>query len=247
MHEQIDIDDNHLKRLTAIEGIIWDLDNTLYRLDEVLQEAFNLSVARAAIDAGVPLRLGEAAKLARKSFLENGYSGQVFIDDYGISQRNLHFEFHGFLDETVIEKSQDTRALFVTLALRHVLVTHSARPWAQKVLAHLNLQDWFPEKQILALEDYNFIYKHISGEAFDKAMSIMALASEKVLIVEDTLKNLRIPHEMGLMTCYIHHGAVPDVKPEFVDIMANSALELLGRLQQLQTDDRKTRLQRKSQ
>lgn len=52
------------ERLRTAEGIIWDLDGTLYRFDEVLKKAFRLAAARAARHNKVPHTLDEAVALA---------------------------------------------------------------------------------------------------------------------------------------------------------------------------------------
>ena len=150
------------QKLIDVEAIIWDLDNTLYKIDNVLIDAFHLSYARAAIAAGADLKFGEAAKMARKSFEETGFSGQIFVEKYGIERADMHFEHHGYMDETVIEKSLEMRSLFLQLSLEHALLTHSARNWAEKVLDHLTLREWFPKNRIFALEDCDFFPKQLA-------------------------------------------------------------------------------------
>jgi putative hydrolase of the HAD superfamily len=103
--------------MDSIQGIIWDLDNTLYRLDEALEHSFNLAIAKSAIALGVPLTLEQASEMAHRSFIEYGFSGKVFIDRYDISYEKLHFDFHKYLDESVVEGSIKTRNLFRDLNL----------------------------------------------------------------------------------------------------------------------------------
>src|ERR1051325_10964315 len=88
--------------LADLRGIIWDLDNTLYRVDRAMEDAFHFAVARAVIEAGVDLPFKQAADMAHQSFLKYGHSGRVFIDRYGLDAQKLHFSYHGYIDETVI-------------------------------------------------------------------------------------------------------------------------------------------------
>ncbi len=144
------------QKLQTIEGIVWDLDNTLYRLEDAVKHAFHHAIAHAAIDAGVELSLEEAVRLANQSFADHGYSGRVFVKDFGIDDVWLHHRFHDHLDETIIGKNAELDELFYKTGLRHGLITHGSGKWARKVLTRLGLREWFPEDCILALEDYGF-------------------------------------------------------------------------------------------
>ena len=40
---------NAVPDFTSVKGIVWDLDDTLYRQDELIKHAFNVAIARAAV------------------------------------------------------------------------------------------------------------------------------------------------------------------------------------------------------
>lgn len=213
--------------LPSARGIVWDLDNTLYRADEAIIDAFNVAMARAVRRAGVDLEMEEAAAMARRSFETYGYSGYVFVQEYGIDRDALHYEVHGTIDEKVIRDTLAVRDLFAAARRDHVLVTHSARVWAEKVLSHLGLRDFFPDGRVLAFEHYDFESKGESRRAFEMALDRIGHPAREVVVVEDTLKNLRIPREMGFGTVLIHHGRPPADIPGFVDFSCANAAELL--------------------
>lgn len=213
--------------LTGLSGIVWDLDNTLYRVDRAMEDAFHYAVARAVIEAGVDLPFKQAADMAHQSFLKYGHSGRVFIDRYGLDPHKLHFSYHGYIDETVIVKSIEQRELFSSLSLRHVLVTHSARSWAERVLSHLGLSQWFPSDHVLAFEDYNFKAKHAHSTGFDAALEKLGLQAGSVAVIEDMLPNLEIPHKMGMTTIYIRHGVRLDSPPGFLHLSCDSTVDAL--------------------
>lgn len=215
---------------SGVRGVIWDLDNTLYRLDDAIIHAFNLAIARMAVDAGIDLSLEEAVALGKKSFIENGYSGTVFIKEYGIDQEDIHHNFHKNIDETVIVKSQQVKNLFAQLNLSNVLVTHGAYSWATRVLSHLELREFFPDQNILALEHYDFERKYESRKGFSMALEKIRQVPENVLMVEDTVENLRIPHEMGIKTAFIHHGQEPADLPDYVGFSCSNVLDVLEKL-----------------
>lgn len=222
-----------------IRGIIWDLDNTLYRLDEAIIHAFNLSIAKIAREEGVDASMEEVIDMAIRSFEETGYSGTVFIRDHNIDQELLHYNFHKGIDEKVIEKSLETKDLFTDINLSHVLVTHGAYDWAHRVLSHLELLKFFPNNHILALEHYDFERKYESRKGFSMALDRLRLLPEDTLMVEDSMGNLRIPHEMGIKTVYIHHGRIPKDVPEYVDYCFNNVPEMLQGIKTAQISHKK--------
>lgn len=220
------------QRLNGLKGIIWDLDNTLYRLDDTMTHAFHTAIARAVEDAGVELDLETTIRLARKSFEDHGYSGRVFVKDYGVDDEWLHHKFHGYIDETLIVKSLETIDMFHRVGLKHALVTHGSAEWAKRVLKHLGLAPWFRDECVLGLEDYRFEKKSDSALSFSQALKMLDLDAEEAIFVEDTPRNLSIPHRMGMGTVLIHYGARTEILPDFIDADYNNALDLLHHIVQ---------------
>lgn len=224
-------------RLRNLEGLLWDLDNTLYRLDELLEEAFNIAVAHAAQDCGLSMPFDDAVTMARRSFAETGYSGRYFITEHGIDRDLLHHRFHDHLDETVIVKSVELQQSLDRQDLTHALITHGARTWAERVLQHLGLRSFFPDGHIFALEDYAFEKKHESRRPFTTALDRTGTAAARTVIIEDLAENLKIPHEMGLGTVWLHHGRPPAAVPDHVDFCCANALEFMQHLEALEESD----------
>jgi putative hydrolase of the HAD superfamily len=214
-------------RLEELQGVVWDLDNTLYRLDEVMAQAFHRAVARAALEGGVKLDIEEASAVARQAFLNHGYSGWTFVQQYGIDEVWLHHKFHDYIDEAVIQANQDVVHLFGQVGLRHALITHGSATWAQRVLQHLGLKPWFDPSCILGLEDYEFRKKSDSAASFIAAIERLGIEPEKLLFVEDTAKNLAIPYDLGMGTVLLHHGQRPAKVPPYIDADYDNAVQLL--------------------
>jgi putative hydrolase of the HAD superfamily len=213
-----------------IKGLLWDLDNTLYRADDIIKKATNLAVARAAVAAGAPVSLEEAVKLATRSYEEKGYSGRLFIERFNLDNASLHQDYHGYIDETVIRRYEGVEEMFTRLALPHALITHASRDWARRVLTHLGLASWFPPERILALEDYNFRHKHECRSSFEAALNTLALQPQDVAMVEDVAINLKIPHGMGITTVFLDHGRPLATPPSYIRAFFPSAVEFLHEL-----------------
>ena len=217
--------------LRHIRGIIWDLDNTLYRFDDALIEAFHIAMARAALDNGLVMDLHTAVALARRSFAEHGQSSKIFTNDYGISFAAIHHGFHHHINEKLITACNDTHAQFERLDMRHVLITHASKEWALRVLQHIGLAPWFPPERVFGLECHDFKRKDSSRAPFESALKALGLKAANVMMVEDTLQNLRIPHEMGMTTVFLHHGQEPENIPPFAQLSCANAIEILDLLE----------------
>lgn len=216
------------ERLSSLRGMLWDLDNTLYQFNQPLEKEFNRAIAHAVLEWGVDLSLGEAMEIAENSWLTHRYSALEFMLRYNIPQADLHYLTDKHLRHELVEKSDHTRDLFSKSAQKHALITHSARPWALRILKQLDLDPWFPEPQVFAYEDYAFESKAKSRKSFEMALGSINHNPGDTMMVEDTLENLKIPHEMGIMTVYLHHGRTVDDLPDFVDHHAANVHELLG-------------------
>lgn len=223
-------------RLRGVTGMLWDLDNTLYRLDEILSDTFNVAIAKAAIDAGLPLSFEAAVAMARTSYEKTGYSGRYFVEQYGLERNALHFAFHRNLDEKVINASLELQAQLDRAPLCHALITHGARDWAMRVLAHIGLRKHFPDERIFALEDMGFEKKHESPRPFIAGMRALNMGAENIVMMEDLAENLVIPHRMGMATVWLHHGRVPEYVPSHVDFTCANAVEFMDYFESVRAD-----------
>ena len=77
------------------KNIIWDLDNTLYRITPEFADMLDEATAIAAIkDLGVNLSLEEAKAKVKESYLNYRDGGEIFVRDYGISPKDMFVAYH---------------------------------------------------------------------------------------------------------------------------------------------------------
>jgi len=142
--------------------------------------------------------------------------------------RQIHFDFHDFIDEKIIRKSVELIELFESAPLEHVLLTHASRGWAARALEHLGLKKFFPDEQIIPAEDTDFLRKSGSRVPFEKALSLLKTPPKETIVIEDIADNLRIPHEMGMGTILVHYGRPPKPMPDHVWRDFHSASDFLS-------------------
>lgn len=213
-----------------IEGVIWDLDGTLYRYDKIFIDACNLAAARTAIDLGLEMDLAEATALAARSYTETGSSFKL-LSAHGIAYADFHTPYHNAIDTTILEKNLEMRLALEKIGAPMVILTNASRDWALRTLDHLDLRPVFDDDHILALEDVGLEPKSSSRRGFQAALDIMDRRPDQVLMVEDLAHNLVIAKQMGMTTALVHHGRVPGDR-SMIDHLFDDTLELaraLGR------------------
>jgi len=150
-----------------IDGIIWDLDNTLYRFTEEFRHQCNVAAAKAAHAQGINLSYDDTFKLAQKSEEEHGYSIHLYVAHHGFSYASLHVPFHDNIDETSIEMIEGVAEGVRAIKKPQAILTNASRGWAHRVLKHMGLSDLFPDELITASEDVDFQVKSMSPIGFE--------------------------------------------------------------------------------
>lgn len=212
--------------LPQIEGIIWDLDGTLYRFDEVFKEACNHAAAKSACAMRPEFAYDDAYARSVKSEIEHGFSLQWFHQETKLSFQDMHFVYHDSIDEKVIAANEEMSAGLRALSMPSVILTNASRGWVLRILAHLGINDLFPENRIVALEDAGFVPKSRGPAGFELALARLGLPASSVLMVEDLSRNLTTAKSLGLRTALVHHGQWPDDR-RHIDYLYDSTLDLV--------------------
>jgi putative hydrolase of the HAD superfamily len=213
-----------------IDGIIWDLDNTLYRFTEEFRYQCNVAAAKAAQTQGINLSYDDTFKLAQKSEAEYGYSIHLYLVHHGLSYDSLHVPFHDNIDETTINIIDGAAEGIRAINRPQAILTNASRGWAQRVLKHMKVSDLFPDEMITASEDVDFQVKSQSRVGFERALKALDLSAERVVMVDDLDRNLIIPHEMGMQTVYMHHDDPIGDLPHYMDAQFENILGFIDAL-----------------
>ncbi len=214
----------------SIRAIIWDLDNTLYRFDSIFEDACNRAAAKTICGMVPGLHFDDAFAAAVDSYAQHGYSGKALIARYNLSYDAYHYPYHEAIDETMLARNDAMIAGLFALGRPQAILTNASRHWAERALVHLGMKEFFPDDFIFALEDSAFEAKSHSVRPFTMAQEKLGAAPHETLVVEDTVKNLKVPKDMGFQTALIHHGRVPDERHPFIDREYADTLELLRAL-----------------
>ena len=211
-----------------IQGIIWDLDNTLYRFTDEFITACNVAAAKAAQNLGIELSYEDTLKLAERSEAEHGYSMHGYVTDHGLSYADLHFPFHQNIDETVVEPIAGAIEALEVFQGRQVILTNASRCWAERILKYVGIDHLFEDQDIIPMEDVGFKAKASNDQGYLKGVELLNFKPEEVLMVDDLDRNLKQAKSVGLHTVYMHHGDPMPELPDFIDDQSENLVSLIN-------------------
>lgn len=211
----------------VIHGVIWDLDNTLYKFTDGFYRSCTEAAAEAAQELGIDLSYEDTLKLAERSEEEHGYSMHGYVTDHGLSYASLHFPYHQKIDETVIEPIIGAKEALENLDLPQIILTNASRCWAERVLKFCEIDHLFPHEKIIPMEDVEFEPKSRSKKGFLKAAKFLDVHPKNILMVDDLDRNLMIANELSMQTAYVHYGdPIPEL-PDFIDAQFDNILDII--------------------
>lgn len=197
---------------------IFDLDNCLYREPPALSRACEVAMARAVADVVPNMTYEAALSMAVESNQKRGSVAAPFFEKFRLSHADLHERYHSYVDHLILPRCEDTKAAFAKInpdITTLGVLTHGSRGWAERVLDHLGLADFFDPDLIVPFEEPGYHFKHDSEIPFrhlvEKAQKKIGrdIAPEETLMADDLEKNLTVPHRLGMSTALVLHGRAP--------------------------------------
>lgn len=201
---------------------IFDLDNTLYREPPALSRACEVAMARAVADIVPGMTYETALQMAEDSNAKTGSVAAPFFEKFELNHADLHQHYHQYVDHLILPRCENTKAAFAKIDRAKIqlgILTHGSRGWAQRVLDHLGLAEFFDPDLIVPFEEPGYHYKHDSEIPFRHLIAKAekkagtAITMNEILMADDLERNLAVPHKMGIKTVLILHGKPPSALP----------------------------------
>lgn len=203
-----------MKPLGRVRYIIWDMDQTLYPYWDDFADYCYEATAHCALEAGAPLTKAEADELARISYKERGVTTRLFYEQYGIDEVKLFQDHHKRMIDRLIEPNWESKIpenpelaemLFQSRVrgVRHILLTNGSREWAQTLADKIGISQHF--RLISGADDHKLRQK---GRSIVPILSVLGRVGyfgdySDVLIVEDSLANMKEPKEYGMINAWV--------------------------------------------
>ena len=188
------------------KNIIWDLDNTLYRITPEFADMLDEATALAAIhDLGVKLSFDEAKAKVKQSYMTYRDGGEIFVREYGVSPKDMFFAYHNRKPIAPIVPYEGILEKLEKLPCRQYIFSTSTRDVCEKILKHIGLYDFFKEK-FFSVEDFGTYKKNENADVYIKLCQKINVDPKDCIFVDDSYSNLEFAKQIGMTTVRIYYN-----------------------------------------
>lgn len=196
--------------MTAMDVLLFDLDNTLYPPERELFGLIDVRINRFMIDqVGIPADAVD--DLRREYWAAYGVTLQGLIRHYDIDpEAYLHY-VHDVDVNTRLVPDPELREMLAALPQRKAVFTNGSVCHADRVMAALGIADQFESVYDIRVADYR---PKPYPEPYRAVLAALGVSPERCTMIEDSRENLRTAKQLGMTTVLVGAGATP----EFVDL-----------------------------
>ncbi len=181
-----------------VDTWIFDLDQTLYPHEANIMSQVEEKMAAFMIrETGLPPL--EAARLRDKYLHEHGTTLAGLVAYHDIDPYTFLNEVHDVSLDT-LPPDPDLNGMIAALPGRKLVFTNGDERHAIRLLDHMGMADLF--HGIFHLENANWIPKP-ALVTFEKMMAVHAVHPKTAAFFEDSPKNLKPAHELGMKTVLV--------------------------------------------
>lgn len=182
-----------------VETWIFDLDNTLYPPSTALFDQISARMQSFICDF-LAVTTDEASRVRQLYWRRYGTTLNGLMQEHGLAPEAFLERVHD-IDLSGVAPAPDLDAAIEALPGRKIVHTNGSRRHAAQVLTRLGLDGRF--ESVYAIEDTAFDPKPRRA-AYDRVIEAAAFAPERAAMFEDSEKNLREPHALGMRTVLAH-------------------------------------------
>ena len=203
------------------KNIIWDLDNTLYRITPEFADILDEATAIAAIeDLGVPLDFETAKAKVKESYRIYRDGGEIFVKEYGIDPRDIFLAYHKRKPVEPIVPYDNLLEKLEALPCEQYIFSTSTREICEKILKHIGLYDFF-KGRFYSVEDFDSYKKNESSEVYKQLCRRIKVDPKDCIFVDDSYSNLEFPKEIGMTTVRIYYNENSAKDKTYIDYAYN--------------------------
>ena len=187
------------------KAVIWDLDNTLYRITPEFADKLDEVMAEALVkDLGVKMSVEECKALVKESYKIYRDGGEYFYQNHQISPESLSTAYHLRKPVHMIEPYAGLPALLKQLPFEQYIFTTSTRECSERILKHIGLYDIFKDR-FYSVEDFGVYKKNESADVYRRFYKKIGFAPADCIFVDDSYSNLEFAKETGMTTIRIFY------------------------------------------
>ena len=197
--------------------VIWDLDNTLYRITPEIADALDEKMAEALItDLSVPLSLAECKALVKESYKIYRDGGEYFYQNYNISPKDLMLCYNARNPVHLIEPYTGLACQMAKIPFEQYIFTASNHATSERILKHIGLFKMFQDR-FYSVEDFGVYKKNENADVYLAYCKKINYAPQECIFVDDSYSNLEFAKQAGMTTIRIFYNENSTKDKPYID------------------------------
>jgi putative hydrolase of the HAD superfamily len=184
---------------SGLQCALFDLDNTLYPEGVGVME-----VVSQRINEYMSSRLGmdeeTINRLRPRYWREYGTTMRGLLVEFQINPDDYLTYVHDFSVEEFLSPNEELNRVLACLPWRKIVFTNSPKEHAQQVLKALGVAHHF--ERIFDIKDSGYVGKPHRA-AYQCLLDVLGVTAEKCITFDDSLPNLRVAGELGMVTVLV--------------------------------------------
>lgn len=211
---------------------LFDLDNTLHDSSKAIFKAIDQNMTEAVMEM-LDVDLGEAHRLRVMYWRRYGATVIGMVRHHGVDAASFLERSHRFDPAPLVHSESGLADKLRGLKGRKILLTNAPVQYARAVLKTLGILSQFDGLWAI---DHMVLQGHIrpkpSLALMRQVLARLGQPASNVVLVEDTLKNLKAARRLGIKTVHVFHPGTPFSglhagRSAYVDMRVNSIGQLL--------------------
>ena len=178
-----------------VDSWVFDLDNTLYSGDAAFFKQIDVKMT-AFVSKFLDLPPLEARKIQKQYLFEYGTTLSGLMAVHNMDPAEFLDDVHD-ISLDVLDPDPALRPAIEALPGRKFIFTNGSQNHAKNVGDHLGIFDVFDG--VFAIEDADYIPKP-QRAPYDMFINEHVIDPTRAMMAEDSARNLKVPHEMGMKT-----------------------------------------------
>ncbi|NYT45209.1 pyrimidine 5'-nucleotidase [Alcaligenaceae bacterium] len=211
---------------------LFDLDNTLHDCSRGIFQAIDGAMAQA-VASTLDLEADAANALRRKYWKRYGATVIGMVRHHKVDAAAFLALSHSFEVAPLVHSEAGLAYKLGRLPGRKILLTNAPLAYARQVLMHLGILHCF--ECLWAIDHMNLqgtIRPKPSAALLRQVLARLKVPASRVVLVEDTLRNLKAARHVGMRTVHVFHPGTPFSslhrgRSAYVDVRVNAVGKLL--------------------
>lgn len=209
------------------KALIWDLDNTLYRITPEFGDMLDSVMARVCVEQlGVNMDFETAKATVKESFAKYRDGGEIFCREHGVNEKAFYDAYHNNVPYEKIVPYEGLGERLKQIPLEQFIFTYSSHSLAEKILKQIGLYDIF-EGRFYSVEDFNHTKKNESPDVYINLCQKIDFKPHECIFVDDSYSNLFYPKEIGMTTVRLFYRDNSAKDKDYIDAAYNGINKFL--------------------